>query len=262
MLSRFLGGQRASALERNVANAMGRARHPVSNALVQGLTFFGSVAGAGGLAAAAGVLLLARGEPLGASQVALGALGGITAERSARCLGGRVARVPWRAVAGRRRQRARPRHGVGMRLRNVARLASCVLRRAMKSARGASSGSALGRFGRLAQGLQELADVVRLADEREDAHPSLAPRALERIDAEGGQPRSPRPLAAPLTLRLRLARVLGLRDLCRSWLTDTLAGAGLGTAVGILVPLLFHAPETRSRVSVRAGRTLDVSITF
>jgi membrane-associated phospholipid phosphatase len=47
-----------------------------------------------------------------------------------------------------------------------------------------------------------------------------------------------------------------------AWLTDTLAGAGLGTAVGVLVPLLLHAPETRSRVSVRAGRTLDVTISF
>ncbi len=47
-----------------------------------------------------------------------------------------------------------------------------------------------------------------------------------------------------------------------AWLTDTLAGAGLGTAVGVLVPMLLHAPETRSRVSVRAGRTVDVVVAF
>ena len=80
VLSRFLGGRRVSAFDRNVVNAMGRARYPVSNALVHGLTFFGSAPGAGGLAATAGVMLLARREPWLAAQVALGALGGITAE--------------------------------------------------------------------------------------------------------------------------------------------------------------------------------------
>ena len=48
-----------------------------------------------------------------------------------------------------------------------------------------------------------------------------------------------------------------------AWLTDTLAGAGIGTAVGVLVPLLFHGagPEA-GRVSVRAGRTVDVVLAF
>lgn len=77
-LARVIQGKRATAFDRSVVSAMGRARHPVSNALVHGLTFFGSVAGAGGLALAA--VVLARHKPRLASQVAIGALGGITAE--------------------------------------------------------------------------------------------------------------------------------------------------------------------------------------
>lgn len=80
VLSRFLGGERISAFDRDVVSGMGRARHPVSNAIVLGLTFFGSVPGAGGLAATVGAVLLARRQPRRAAQVALGALGGITAE--------------------------------------------------------------------------------------------------------------------------------------------------------------------------------------
>ena len=80
VLSRFIEGRRVSTFDRAVVNGMGRARHPLSNALVHGLTFFGSVPGAGGLAAASGVYLLARRKPWLAAQVALGALGGITAE--------------------------------------------------------------------------------------------------------------------------------------------------------------------------------------
>ena len=80
VLSRFLGGRRVSAFDRGIVNGMGRARRPVSNALVQGLTFFGSAPGAGGVATAATVCLLARREPLLAAQIAMGALGGITAE--------------------------------------------------------------------------------------------------------------------------------------------------------------------------------------
>jgi len=80
VLSRLVAGERVSAFDRAVVRGMGRARHPVSNALVQGLTFFGSVLGAGGVAAAAGTLLVARGQPALAAQVAVGALGGVTAE--------------------------------------------------------------------------------------------------------------------------------------------------------------------------------------
>lgn len=51
-----------------------------------------------------------------------------------------------------------------------------------------------------------------------------------------------------------------------AWLTDTLAGAGLGTAVGVLVPVLFHAPA-RPRFSLnvqelRGGRLVGLSGTF
>lgn len=47
-----------------------------------------------------------------------------------------------------------------------------------------------------------------------------------------------------------------------AWLTDTLAGAGIGTAVGVLVPLVLHAPVRGSPISVRAGRTVDVVVAF
>ncbi len=78
--------------------------------------------------------------------------------------------------------------------------------------RWSSSGSPLGSFGRLVQGVKEPEDVVRVAHEREDAHPTLAPRALERIDAQGAQQLRTRSVAAALTLRLRLARVIDSRD--------------------------------------------------
>jgi membrane-associated phospholipid phosphatase len=51
-IARSMTGKHGSALDRAVVQAMGRARHPISNALVQGITFFGSVAGAVGGAAA------------------------------------------------------------------------------------------------------------------------------------------------------------------------------------------------------------------
>jgi membrane-associated phospholipid phosphatase len=63
---------------RAVVRGIGRARHPVSNAVVRGLTFFGSVGGAGSFSFAA--VVLARHKPRLASQIAVGALGGLTAE--------------------------------------------------------------------------------------------------------------------------------------------------------------------------------------
>src|SRR5689334_12562354 len=42
-IARTIHGRGGNAFDRAVMNAMGRARHPVSNALVRGVTFFGSV---------------------------------------------------------------------------------------------------------------------------------------------------------------------------------------------------------------------------
>jgi undecaprenyl-diphosphatase len=77
-LSRAIRGERANTFDRAVVRTFGRARHPVSNALVQGVTFFGSVLGAGGISIAA--VALTRGRPRLAWQVVAGALGGISAE--------------------------------------------------------------------------------------------------------------------------------------------------------------------------------------
>jgi membrane-associated phospholipid phosphatase len=51
-----------------------------------------------------------------------------------------------------------------------------------------------------------------------------------------------------------------------AWLTDTLASAGLGTAVGALVPILFHGPKARgvslATHEVRGGRVGSIAIAF
>jgi len=78
VLARIVSGPSARPFDRGLVRLIGRARHPVNNALVRGLTFFGSVPGAGGLSFAA--VVLARHRPRLASQVAVGSLGGITAE--------------------------------------------------------------------------------------------------------------------------------------------------------------------------------------
>lgn len=77
-LTRIITGERGSAFDRAVVRSMGRARHPVANAVVRGITFFGSVAGAGGSSLAA--VILARRRPRLASQIVVGAIGGIAAE--------------------------------------------------------------------------------------------------------------------------------------------------------------------------------------
>lgn len=67
-----------NGFDRAVMATLGRARHPVSNAVVRGITFFGSVPGAVGVSLTA--LALARGRPRLAWQVAVGAFGGVIAE--------------------------------------------------------------------------------------------------------------------------------------------------------------------------------------
>lgn len=78
VLARAVSRPSVLPFDRSVVRVMGRARHPMSNAIVRGLTFFGSVGGAGGLAFTA--FVLARHKPRVASQIALGALGGLAAE--------------------------------------------------------------------------------------------------------------------------------------------------------------------------------------
>lgn len=78
VLARAVSRPSVLPFDRGVVRLMGRARHPVSNAIVRGFTFFGSVPGAGGLSFAA--IVLSRHRPRLASQVAVGALGGLTAE--------------------------------------------------------------------------------------------------------------------------------------------------------------------------------------
>ncbi|MDB5215096.1 MAG: phosphoesterase [Myxococcaceae bacterium] len=78
VLARIISSPSIKALDRGVVRRLGRARHRLSNALVRGLTFFGSVPGAGGISVTA--VVLARHRPLVASQIAVGALGGLTAE--------------------------------------------------------------------------------------------------------------------------------------------------------------------------------------
>lgn len=78
VLARVVSRGSISSFDRGAVRVMGRARRPASNAIARGLTFFGSVPGAGGLSLAA--VVLARHKPRLASQVAVGALGGLTAE--------------------------------------------------------------------------------------------------------------------------------------------------------------------------------------
>jgi undecaprenyl-diphosphatase len=77
VLSRTITG-RSRRFDRAVVRAVGRARRPITNALMRGVTFFGGAIGAVGVSAAA--LVLARNQPRLAGQIAAGALGGVTAE--------------------------------------------------------------------------------------------------------------------------------------------------------------------------------------
>jgi undecaprenyl-diphosphatase len=77
-ITRTITGTRGNAFDRMIVRAMGRARHPATNAIMRGITFFGGVVGATG--ASIGAVWLARRTPRLASQVVVGAVGGITAE--------------------------------------------------------------------------------------------------------------------------------------------------------------------------------------
>src|SRR5688500_8571629 len=77
-ISRTIQGSSGNAFDRAVVHAIGRARHPVSNALVRGVTFFGSVVA--GIAISGGAVVAFRRRPRIAQQVIAGAVGGISAE--------------------------------------------------------------------------------------------------------------------------------------------------------------------------------------
>lgn len=77
-ISRTIGSRRGNAFDRAVVHTVGRVRHPIPNALVRGITFFGSVSGAVGIALSA--LRATRSRPRLAAQVVVGSLGGIGAE--------------------------------------------------------------------------------------------------------------------------------------------------------------------------------------
>jgi undecaprenyl-diphosphatase len=77
-ITRTIQGPGGNAFDRAVVQAVGRARHPMSNALVRGVTFFGSVVA--GVAISGTAIVAFRDRPRIAHQVIAGALGGISAE--------------------------------------------------------------------------------------------------------------------------------------------------------------------------------------
>jgi undecaprenyl-diphosphatase len=83
-LAAFLGATRAitskhgNAFDRSVIRHVGRARGPIGNVTARIVTFFGAATGASVVSIAA--VALTRRRPRVASQIALGALGGIAAE--------------------------------------------------------------------------------------------------------------------------------------------------------------------------------------
>ncbi len=77
-ISRTVRGAEGTSFDRAVVRAAGRGRNPVTSSVVRGVTFFGSTVGAVGISLVA--LALSRKTPRLAAQVAVGALGGVTAE--------------------------------------------------------------------------------------------------------------------------------------------------------------------------------------
>ena len=77
-VARAINDKRGNAFDRAIVRRVGRARGPVSDALVRGVTFFGGVTGATAVSITA--LSLTRSRPRLAWQIVAGALGGISAE--------------------------------------------------------------------------------------------------------------------------------------------------------------------------------------
>jgi undecaprenyl-diphosphatase len=77
-LTRTIHASAGNAFDHAVVHAVGRARNPVSNLVFRGLTSLGGVFGGATISTTA--LIAARRRPRVASQVVLGALGGLAAE--------------------------------------------------------------------------------------------------------------------------------------------------------------------------------------
>jgi undecaprenyl-diphosphatase len=77
-ISRTIAGSDGSPFDRAVVRAVGRVRHPFATLVVRGVTSLGGVGGAVGVALAA--LTSARRRPRLALQIAIGSLGGVSAE--------------------------------------------------------------------------------------------------------------------------------------------------------------------------------------
>ena len=77
-ITRTIEGKNGNRCARAVVRKMGEVRHPVSNAMMSGITFFGSAVGATAVSVSA--IALARRRPRLVSQLVSGALGGTIAE--------------------------------------------------------------------------------------------------------------------------------------------------------------------------------------
>lgn len=77
-IARTIAGTSGNTFDRTIVRHVGRVRHPVSNAVARGITFFGSVAGAVTVSLVS--VSLARHRPRLVAQVVVGALGGVVAE--------------------------------------------------------------------------------------------------------------------------------------------------------------------------------------
>jgi undecaprenyl-diphosphatase len=79
-ISRTIGGHRGNRFDRAVVHRFGRARSPITNALMRGVTFFGSAAGATIVSTLAFAWARKRQRPRLAWQIVWAGLGGASAE--------------------------------------------------------------------------------------------------------------------------------------------------------------------------------------
>src|SRR5262249_23548120 len=77
-VSRAITSKHGNAFDRAVVRSVGRTRGPVTNGVARALTFLGAASGASLVSVAS--VISARRRPRIASQIAIGALGGIAAE--------------------------------------------------------------------------------------------------------------------------------------------------------------------------------------
>jgi undecaprenyl-diphosphatase len=77
-ISRVIGGKTGSGFDRSVVRATGGVRRPIVDSVARAITFFGGVPGAVGVSL--GSLLFTRKRPRLLWQIAIGSLGGVSAE--------------------------------------------------------------------------------------------------------------------------------------------------------------------------------------